>query len=412
MRASFGPTALAVVLLVGCTKSVTSSTPTDRVMSPVPVTVAALRFAPIGSPIELSGSLAAVQSSTLGAMSAGRVVRVNVRIGDIVHAGDVIAQIDTSGSAAALAQARAGASAAAASASATRWAIDVAAAAIGSARAQLDAARAREALSSTTAARMAQLFAQGAISQQQRDQTQTDLAAAHAAVAQAQAGVAGAEKNLTAASAQARASADSATQARAGVEAANVPLRDATLTAPFGGTVVNKFVEPGAVVAVGSPVVAIENAHDLEVDVAVPDDALAAVAPGMRIDVRVDAVGGAPISARIRAIVPSQNPALRSATLKMTVPSRPGFAPGMFVRVTLPGRRHLGWVAPLAALVTRAGQSGVFVVRNDTALFIPLQPGTVDAAGVELLGIDGRATVVAVSGVERLDDRSRVTVRR
>lgn len=404
-----GATLVAGMLLAGCARTTTS---TARPVTPVPVTVEPLRYTRIGTPIELSGSLAAVQSVTVGAMSAGRVTTVEVRIGDVVRAGEVIAQIDAAGSTAALAQARASAASAAAAETASNATIDAAGAAVASAAAQLDAARSHASLSATTAGRMAQLYAQGAISEQQRDETQAEAAGARAAVAQTQAALAGARHNLTGAQAQSRAAAESAIGAQAGVAAAGVPLRDATIVAPFAGTIVNKFVEPGAVVAPGSPVVTMQNSHDLEVDVAVPDDTAAALVPGAPIEVRVDAAGSAPIPARIRAIVPSQNAALRSATVKITVPSRPGVQPGMFARVSIVGHTHSGWVAPLAALVTRAGQNGVFVVRDGIATFVPLQTGTVGAGSVELLGIDGRATQVAVSGLQRIDDGGRVAVTR
>lgn len=400
---------VAGLLFAGCARSGPSS---GTSVAPIPVTVAPLRYTQIGTPLELSGSLVAVQSVTVGAMSPGRVVSVNVRVGDVVRAGDVIAQIDAAGSVAALAQARAGAAAAAAAEKASTSTIDAAAAGVASATAQLDVARSRESLAAVTASRMAQLYAQGAVSQQQRDQTQADAAGARAVVAQAQAGVAGARHNLTASQSQSRAAAQSAVGARAGIAAADVPLRDATLTAPFGGTIVNKFVEPGAVVGSGSPVVTVQNLNDLEVDVAVPDDTAATLLPGAPIEVRVDATGGTPIPAHIRAIVPSQNAALRTATLKISVPSRLDVQPGMFARVTVAGRTHAGWVAPLAALVTRAGQSGVFAVRAGIATFVPLQTGSVGATSVELLGIDGRATEVAVSGLQRIGDGSRVEVTR
>jgi multidrug resistance efflux pump len=335
-----------------------------------------------------------------------------VRIGDVVRAGDIIAQIDASGSAAALAQARASAAAAAAAEDASTSTIDAATASVASAGAQLEAARSREALAATTSARMATLYAQGAISQQQRDQSQADAAEGQASVAQAQAGLAGARHNLAAARAQSQAAAESAIGAQAGVAAANVPLRDATLTAPFGGTIVNKFVEPGAVVAPGSPVVTVQNSRDLEVDVAVPDEVAATLVPGAAIDVGVEAAGNSPLRAHIRAIVASQNPALRSSTLKIAVPDRPGLQPGMYARVSIVTHTHSGWIAPLAALVTRAGQSGVFAIRAGIATFIPLQTGTVGATSVELLGIDGRGMQVAVGGLERLDDGSRVAVTR
>ena len=382
----------------------------DASRQSVPVTVAPVRYTNISTPIELSGSLAAVRSVTVGAMSAGRIVNVNVRIGDAVSAGDVIAQIDTSSYTAALAQARAGAAAAVAAQSATVSAIDAANASIASVRAQLEAARAHQALADITASRMQTLFLQGAISKQERDQTQADAAGARAAVAQAQAGVEGARNNLDAAQAQSRASASSALGAQAGVAAADVPLRDATLTAPFSGVITSTFVEPGAVVNPGSPIVAMQNSHDLEVDVAVPDDSLAALAPGTTIDVRVDAVGDAPIPARVRAIVPSQNAALRSAMVVIAIPSRRGLQPGMFARLSIPGNAHRGWVAPLGALVTRAGQSGVFVVRDGRASFVPLQTGAVTASSVELVGYDGQSAQVVIGGLQRVDDGSRVTV--
>src|SRR5450755_3469563 len=403
---------LAGSLLAGCSHPTSSGSAADAVSPTVPVTVSPLRYTKIANPIELSGSLSAVESVTVGAMTGGRVLAVKVRAGDIVHAGDVLAQIDTSGSVAELARARAGASAAAASESASKSTIEAAKASIASAQAQADVARARATLSETTAGRMEKLFVQGAISAQQLDGTRADLAGARAAVAQAQAGLEGARRTYGAAVAQSRAAADTSIGAQAGVAAAAVPLRDATLTAPFDGIVVNKFVEPGAVVAPGSPVVAVQNARDLEVDVAVPDDALAGLSAGTPIAVSVDAVGGAPIAGHVRAIVPSQNAALRSATLKIAVPSRAGLQPGMFARVAVPGAVRSGWVAPLAALVTRAGQSGVFVVRDGTASFVPLQTGVVGQSTVEVLGIDGRATQVAVSGLQRVDDGTRVTVTR
>lgn len=400
----------AELLFAGCSKSTPRPAPGDTAPGSVPVAIAPVRYMSISTPIELSGSIAAVRSVTVGAMSAGRIVDVDVRVGDVVRAGDVIAQIDTSSYAASLAQARAGAAAAIDAESATVSAIDAASSSIASGRAQLEAARAHETLADVTASRMATLFVHGDVSKQQRDQTQTDAAAAHAAVAQAQAGVDGARNNLDAARAQSRAAASTVVGARAGVDAANVPLRDATLTAPFSGVVLNTFVEPGAVVAAGSPVVTIQNSRDLEVDVAVPDDTLRALAPGTAIDVRVDAIGGAPIPARVRTIVPSQNPALRSATAVIAIPNRRGLQSGMFARVSIAGNVHKGWVAPLSALVTRGGQSGIFEVRDGVASFVPLQGGVVVASAVELIGYDGRAAQVVIRGLQRVEDGSHVTV--
>jgi multidrug efflux pump subunit AcrA (membrane-fusion protein) len=366
----------ALWLVAGCAGQSGSQAP-----AAVPVAVASAQSAAFSQPVELSGTLSAVREATVGASTPGRVVSVAVRVGDRVTAGQFLAQIDASQYGAELAGARAGAAAAAQSRSA--------------AGAQLAQARSRFELARTTAARMSSMYAQGAISKQQQDESQAALSAARAGVAQAQAGLSAAS-SLT-------------VQAQAGVAAASVPLANATITAPFSGVVTQKFVEPGAVVGPGSPIVAVQNVSDLEVDVAVPEDDAGGLVPGQPVAVRVDALGGASIPAHVRAIVPSQNPALRSATVRIAVASRPGLLPGMFARVTVrsAARRAIG--VPLAAVVTRAGQRGVFTIAAGTASFVPVQTGTVDGKLVEVDGLRA-GTQVAVAGLARLVDGSAVTV--
>jgi len=395
-----------IVLLTSC------AAPASRAADDAAITVAAapVRTATFATPVELTGTLTAVRSVTVGAISPGRIVAVDVKVGDRVLAGQVLAQVDASRYSAGLAQASAGASAAAANQRAALSSLQAAASAVDGARAQLAAAQSRLQLAQTTAARMDALYAAGAISKQQRDETEANLAAARAALSQAQAGLIGARSTYAASLAQAKAAADQAAQARAGVEAADVPLREATLTAPFSGIVTQKFVDPGAVVGPGSPVVAVQDVRDLELDVAMPEDDLTALAPGQALAVRVDALGGRSVPARIRAIVPAENPALRSATVKISVADRPGLMPGMFARVTVSGAPQESLAVPVAALVTRAGQSGVFVVRDGKASFVPVETGTVAGGLIEIHGFEGRGAEVAVSSVQRLTDGAAVKV--
>lgn len=377
MRASaISILAASAAALGGCT-----SHPVQPAAAPaVPVSVTAARSAAFSTPLELSGTLSSVHTTTLGAAAAGRIVAVNVRVGDRVEAGQLIAQIDTSQYGAQLTGARAGAAAAADNQRA--------------AQAQLQQAQSRLALARVTAGRMSQLYVQGAISKQQQDETQSNLQAAQAGVAQAQAGLSAAA-GMTA-------------QAQAGVSAAAVPLQNTSITAPFSGIVTQKLVETGAVVGPGSPVAAIQDASDLELDVALPEDDAAALVPGTNLKVRVDALGTR-VPGTVRAVVPSQNPALRSATIKIAVEPRRGLLPGMFARVTVAGAPHDGVSVPLSALVTRAGQSGVFAVRADTASFVPVQTGASTDRAVEVQGLQSGSRV-AVTNVSRLTDGARVAV--
>lgn len=365
-------------LLAGC--STHAARPSAGV-SPVAVKVAVARMASVAPRQDLAGTLSAIHDSTIGASTPGRVVSVEVRVGDAVTAGEVLARVDTSQYAAELAGAQAGVSAAADGERA--------------AQAALAQAQSRLRLAAVTAQRMSRLYAEGAISKQQRDQTQADLASAQAGVAQAQASLG--------------AAAGSVEQAQAGVQAAGVPMRNAVITAPYSGTVTQKFVEPGAVVGAGSPIVAIAQMHDLELDVALPQDDAAALVPGAPLTVRVDALGDAPIPASVRAIVPSQNPALRSATVKIAVAPRPALLPGMFARVSISGPPRRGVTVPVAAVVTRAGQSGVFAVRGTAVSFVPVETAAGTDRTVEVQGV-APGTRVAVTAVSRLTDGAPVTV--
>jgi RND family efflux transporter MFP subunit len=377
MSKLLAPVVLAAVALSGCSEHA----PTQTVSAPVGVTVRTARIGRFASSVDLAGTLTALHEVTLGAASAGRIVSVNVRVGDRVAAGQVVAEVDAVRYGAVLQGARAGEAAA----------IDSQRAA----SAALAQAESRYQLARTTAGRMANLYAQGAISRQQQDETQEALASARAGVDQAQAGL-GAARGL-------------ALQAQAAVAAAGVPLADATVTAPFAGVITKKFVEPGAVVGTGNPVASLENTADLELDVALPEDQAAGVQPGMPLAVRVDALGGVSIAGRVRAVVPTGDPALRSVTLRVAVTPHTGLLPGMFARVSVPGPAQSGVGIPVSALVTRAGQTGVFQIRSGTASFVPVQSGAVDGNTVEVRGLRAGASV-ADTNVAELTDGAAVNV--
>lgn len=357
---------------------------TNQPARPVPITVAPVRRMSLSGSTELSGTIQAVNAATVGAMTAGRVIAVNVRVGDRVSAGDTIAQIDQAQYRSQFSQAQAAAQSATQDAQA--------------AQAQADAARSRLALTRITAGRMSLLYREGAISAQQHDQTQADVETAAAAVQQSEAAAAAARS--------------AAAQAHAGITTASVPLAQSTITAPFSGVITQKFIAPGAVVAPGSPIVALQGTRDLELDVAVPDQQAALLNPGKRVTVHVDALTNVPVPAYVRAIVPSENTALRSVTVKIDVVPRPGLIAGMFARVSIPGARKTAWSVPLQAVASRAGQTGVFTVHGGIATFVPVSTAGTDGNDVAVQGVAGSGVRVAISNVQRLTEGTRVRVER
>jgi RND family efflux transporter MFP subunit len=338
------------------------------------VNAAPVRLTPFEPRQELSGDVVAARSVTVGSAVAGPVVAVDVRVGDPVRAGDPIAEVDASQYRAQYDQARGNAAAAQADGAA--------------ARAQLDAARSRLRLASLTASRMNFLYVQGAISVQDNDRTRADLAAARAAADQAAAGV--------------QASQNSAAAAGAGVEAAGVPLQETQIRAPFDGVITARFVEPGAVVGPGGQIATLQNQSELELDVTAPLSTVGGIEIGAPIDVRVDELGDARIRGTARALVPNENPALRSAVLKISIPAAHGLMPGMYARIVVPGTRTIIPAVPVSALVTRAGQTGVFAIRAGRADFVPVQPGQVQNGSIAITGSVRPGDAVVTSDLERV----------
>ncbi len=369
---------IAVTVLVACSHGAKPSAE-----AAIPVRTAPVVRRVIASPLELSGNVVAAKSVQLAATVPGRLIELRVRIGDRVTAGEPLATIGDSTYRARRAQA----AGELARAQADR----------GVASAGYDAAEARLELARVTEARMARLYAAGGVARQTYDQAHSEYLAAAAGVEQAKGAI---DEGIGAQAAAAGA-----------LDAASASLADTVIRAPFDGIVTAKLADPGSVVAPGVPIIGIQSDGALEIDVAVPQDAATAVAVGKQLQVRVDALDGRAVDARVRSITPMNDPATRSVLVKVVLPPVRGIMSGMYVRLDLPGPAHRGVAVPLAALVTRAGQSGVFVVHEGQATFVPVRTGSADARFVRVDGLRSTDRQVVVSGTDRLTDASAVTVR-
>ena len=330
---------------------------------------------------DFSGTLVASRAVTVGANAAGRLNSVQVQIGDRVEAGQVLATIDAAAYSAALSQASGAHAAAVAD--------------VHSAQAALLQAQARERLAAATAQRAAVLYQSGDVSRQHYDETQAALQTARAAAAQAEASIASASGNVA--------------QSAAAIDAAAVPLHESVIRAPFAGIVTQKFADAGTVVNPGSPVVAMETNRSLEAEIAVPEALAARVQTGSSVRVDVDAIGSK-IDGRIRAVIPSPNVQLHTAVVRVSVDLRAGLLRGMFVRVRLASQPQRHVAVPSSALATRAGQTGVFIVGNGRVSFAPVETGETNDGWIAVTGISA-GTLVATSGVERLDDGTVIAAR-
>lgn len=294
------------------------------------------------------GVIEAVRQSTVAAQTQGRIVALNVDVGDRVRRGDVIARIDP------------------------REATQV----VASAEAQVAQAEAALANARVNHARTKQLVAQKFVSEAALDKAETDFAAAQAQVAAARA---------------------SASQARTG--------RGYTvIAAPFAGVVATRHVELGEMAQPGKPLVTLFDPQDLRAVVTVPQARLAEMRRPIEASIELAALGER-VSARAVTVLPAADARTHTTQVRLDLPDAlAGVYPGMFARgyFTLGSAKKL--VVPASAVVRRSEVTGAYVVLESGAIrFRQLRVGeAIPDVGVEVLAGLAAGEQVALDPVRAL----------
>jgi membrane fusion protein (multidrug efflux system) len=242
--------------------------------------------------------------------TAGAVRRVLVGDTQVVHAGDVLVELDPADAAYPLAQAKAdyarvirrvkGEIATTEAALGTVSARD---ADLARARAQLVAASSDLARAKLDADRREKLAASGAVSGEELTNARTLLRNAEANLAAVKAAEALAEANLKVARAQSQAqaalTADAGVEdnpevkfARANLEAAQMNYDRTVLRAPVDGVVAKRNVQVGQRVAIGAPLMSIVPINQAYVDANFKEVQLKQVRIGQSVEVKADLYGG------------------------------------------------------------------------------------------------------------------------
>lgn len=168
-------------------------------------------------------------------------------------------------------------------------------------------------------------------------------------------------------SSQARLDAASAQlkSAQAQLATTRIGIREAGLTAPIAGVVSKRNVVPGEKLSIEQPVLSIVDLGELELAGAVGTHEVSRLAPGMRVEVRVEGVME-PVAGRLVRIAPAAEPGTRSIGVTVAVPN-PGetFRAGQYAlaRVVLPdsGQRL---TVPALAVGNTSGQDQVWVIED------------------------------------------------
>lgn len=175
-----------------------------------------------------------------------------------------------------------------------------------------------------------------------------------------------------------------AAQAKAGLNTAQGQMKYAAVGSPINGVVVQKLANEGDIASPGYPVLLVENQSRLQVQTSVPETLYGGLKIGAPIRVEVDGLAE-PIEGRIARLSPAADPMTHTHLVKIDVAAK-DLRSGAFARVLFAsGRQHVLRV-PRAAVLDRAGITGVFVVdAQGTAQYRMVRTGREEAGQVEIL---------------------------
>ncbi len=335
--------------------------------------------------VSATGYVVALTLSRVQPRVPGRVLRVAVREGETVRAGQLLMELD---------------------AVEQRGLIASAQARVASAQARVAVARANLAEATVQLERQRRLVASGSAPRQAVEDLEARLVPLRASIEASQAEV---------------------RAAQAEVASLRINLGQLTIHAPFDGVVLNRPPQPGELVGAGTiagsatnaaaAVIEVMDPRSLVVEVDVPEGRLGLVRVGGACEVALDAFP----DQRYRATVSELGRRVDRA--KATVPVRvrfadaaPGVLPEMSARVSfltaevsqadLTARART--VLPAAALTARGGAQAVFTVEDGTARLQPVRVGERVGDGFELVQGPPPGAHVVVNPPAALTDGSPV----
>jgi membrane fusion protein, multidrug efflux system len=295
---------------------------------------------------EYAGDVRARTESRLGFRVGGKLVKRPAEVGQRVKPGQLLAQLDAQ---------------------------DLALSSQ-AAQAQVSAAQTQRDLAAADLKRYQDLLAQGFVSGAEIERRQATLQSAEATLRQAKA--------------QGAVQGNQAAYAR--------------LLADGAGVVVAVEAEVGQVVAAGTPVVRLARDGARDVVIAVPEDRVAQIQPGMAAQVRLWAGAGAassatPLEATVREVAASADAATRTYQVKLSLPDQAAVPLGATAYVTMGGASPAQAVIKLpTSALTRSDQGD----RSGSAVWVfDAAASTVQPRPVQVAGADGNEMVI-VAGLK------------
>jgi RND family efflux transporter MFP subunit len=294
-------------LALGCKGKSAEAAAANNEKPPVAVQTEAATAVQVPRTLRLTGTLRGDREADLAANASGRVLSVDVELGQQIKPGQVLAKLDVR----------------AAALSATE------------ARAQVESTRAQEEQARIECDRYEKLKAKGAITDLEYQQKITQCRTLPLSV--------------------------QAASARAALAAQNVG--DGVIRAPFAGVVTERFVEVGQYLRQDSRVVTIVSVDPIRLEVGVPESEVGKVKEGAELTFAVAAYPERSFSGKIRFVSGALRQSTRDLAVEAVVDNKERqLMPGMFADVQLVIGTQVLPSVPKRALHVKDDQTRLFAV--------------------------------------------------
>ena len=321
------------VALSACGKhEAASGAPAGAGAAPAKLAAVVLNASTTTSGIIATGTVLAEQQVDVQTEIAGKVVRVGFPEGGHVSAGQLLVKLDDA-----------------------------------QLRAQFEKASAQLLLAQAQEKRLHEQSEAGAVSAQEYDQAQAQLASA-----------------------------------KADADMIKAQLDKCEIKAPFAGDVGLRKVELGAVLQPGTMITTLQDLHSYRIDFSVSENQAAGVRIGMPVRFTVTGREDT-VDASVFAIEPRVEPDTRLLKIRARCQSpKGGLRPGAYARVELPLHEKAALWVPAQAIVESARGAQVWRVREGKVALVVFKPGTRTPEAVEAMEGLSAGDTILISGLMQL----------
>lgn len=328
-----------------------------------------------------SGYVVAQRKAAVASKSTGRLEWIGVEEGSRVTAGQIVARLENKDLEALVRQAEA---------------------VLQNSKAVREQSRAEQGDAEKSFLRQKELLKSGIVSQADYDTAEARFKRAGASTASAEAGIA---------------------TAVAALQGANVNLEYSLIRAPFDAVVLTKNADVGDIITplgaaanAKAAVVTIADLASLQVEADVSESNLAQIRQGQPCEITLDALPGSRFRGVVHTIVPTADRSKASVMVKIRfLELDQRIFPEMSAKVAFLQReaQAVDKIARIvvnpAAVVTRDGHSGVYLVVGDKVKFTPVTLGIKLGDLLEVTGLKS-GDKVALKPLEKLKDGSKVAL--